>query len=313
MDANVTPSSSAPASNVAPDVKVPQVPPSGDNTASAAPSKPAEVKTDAKDLSKAEKEVIRKIKIGDIEYDETTLSQMIEKSKGADKKFLEAAKARKEAIKFFKLAKENPEELLSKSGKDPKQWAYEKVAKDLQDKLRDPREVELERANEELKRFREAEESRKQKVESERQEREAKAMEAKFHSEIIEALELTPSLPKNGFTVAQIAKYIDTVRDKTGVLLSAKEVVKVVEKDIQGTVKGILSGADAEKLISLIGEDGVKAIQKHYLNKLKDPLKNGSGAAEPVTDDKPKQKKWKSSHEYWKTIDDAAKRERGEQ
>jgi hypothetical protein len=304
-DLNATPA--VPATPVSSDVKTP---PAIDGKVDAkAPAVPA---GETKDLSRAEKEVIRKIKVGEIEYDETTLAQMIEKSRGADKKFLEAAKARKEAIKFFKLAKDNPDELLSKSGKDPKQWAYEKVAKDLQDRLRDPKDVELEKAQEELKRFRDADDARKQQIDNERQDREAKAMEAKFHSEIIEALETTPSLPKNGFTVAQIAKYIDTVRDKTGVLLSAKEVVKVVENDIRGTVKGILTGADAEKLIALIGEEGVKTIQKYYLNKLKDPLKNGTGASGVSPDEKPKEKRWKSSHDYWKSIDDAAKKERGE-
>lgn len=309
MDANVIPAT--PSATSAPsDVKTP--PADTGKVEAKSPAAPAgEAKPEVKDLSKKEAEVIRKIKVGDMEYDETTLSQMIEKAKGADKKFLEAAKARKEAIKFFKLAKENPEELLSKSGKDPKQWAYEKVAKDLQDKLRDPKEIELERANERLKKFEEAEAARQAQIAQAKLEQETKAMEAKFHAEIIEALEATPSLPKNGFTVAQIAKYIDTVRDKTGVLLSAKEVVKVVENDIRSTVKGILSGADAEKLIALIGEEGVKEIQKYYLNKLKDPLKNGTGAAAPV-DDKPKAKKWKNSHEYWKSIDEAAKRERGE-
>ena len=265
---------------------------------------------EAKDLSKAEKEVIRKIKVGDVEYDETTLAQMIEKTKGADKKFLEAAKARKEAIKFFKMAKDNPDEFITKTGKDSKQWAYEKVAKDLQDRLRDPKEVELEKAQEELKRFREADADRQRQIAQTKLEHETKAMEAKFHAEIIDALETTPSLPKNGFTVAQIAKYIDTVRDKTGVLLSAKEVVKVVENDIKSTVKGILSGADAEKLIALIGEDGVKEIQKYYLNKLKDPLKNGAGASS-AAEVKPTTKRWKSSHEYWKSMDEAAKLERG--
>jgi hypothetical protein len=306
-DANVTPITS-PVVPVSADVKLTPAVEGKVETKS-----PAVLAGDAKELTKKEVEIIRKIKVGDTDYDETTLTQMIEKAKGADKKFLEASKARKEAIKFFKLAKENPEELLSKSGKDPKQWAYEKVAKDLQDRLRDPRDIELEKAQEENKRYKDAEAARQAQIAEAKLEQETKAMEAKFHAEIIEALESTPALPKNGFTVAQIAKYIDTVRDKTGVLLSAKEVVKVVENDIRSTVKGILSGADAEKLIALIGEDGVKEIQKYYLNKLKDPLKNGQGASTPTNnDDKPKVKKWKNSHEYWKSIDEAAKRERGE-
>jgi len=305
-DVNVTPAPVTPTAATAPAAKV-----EAPKVDTKAPIIDSKATPEVKDLSKAEKEVIRKIKVGDIEYDETTLQQLIEKSKGADKKFLEAARSRKEAIKFFKLAKDNPEEMLSKTGKDPKQWAYEKVAKDLQDKLRDPREVELEKAQEELKRFRELESQRQDQIKAERLDQETKAMKTRFEAEIIEALEATPTLPKNGFTVAQIAKYIDTVRDKTGVLLSAKEVVSVVEKDIRSTVKGILAGADAEKLQALIGDEGLAVLRKYELEKLKDPLK-GPGATSSKEGDKPKsEKRWKTSHDYWKSMDDAAKLERG--
>lgn len=265
------------------------------------------VKTD----NAAEKEVIRKIKIGDQEFDENTLKSMIEKAKGADKKFLEAAKARKEAIRFFKMAKENPREFLAKTGVDPKKFSYDEVAKDIQDKLRDPREVELEAAKKRLEEFEKQEAERKKIIEEEKLAKEAKAMEARFHAEIIEALEMTPSIPKNGFSVAKIAKYIDTVRDKTGVLLSAKEVVGVIDRDIRSEVSGILKGATAEQIIELIGEEGAELIRQYHLNKVKNPL-NGNTGATGNTGDKPKTQRWKNSHDFWKTIDRAAKAERGE-
>lgn len=259
----------------------------------------------------AEKEVIRKIKIGDQEFDEATLASMIEKSKGADKKFLEAAKARKEAMRFFKMAKENPREFLEKTGVDPKKFSYDEVAKDIQDKLRDPREVELEAAKKRLETFEKKEAEEKKLKAQEKVNKEAKALEARFHAEIIDALESTPSIPKNGFSVAKIAKYIDTVRDKTGVLLSAKEVVNVIDKDIRGEVAGILKGATAEQIIALIGVEGAEAIRQYHLNQLKNPL-GGNNGANGGGQEKPKAKRWGNSHDFWKTIDQAAKAERGE-
>lgn len=258
----------------------------------------------------AEKEVIRKIKVGDQEFDEATLASMIEKAKGADKKFLEAAKARKEAVRFFKMAKENPREFLEKTGVDPKKFSYDEVAKDIQDKLRDPREVELEAAKKRLEEFEKKEAEAKKRQQEEKLTREAKAMEARFHAEIIEALEATPSIPKNGFSVAKIAKYIDTVRDKTGVLLSAKEVVNVIDQDIRGEVSGILKGATAEQIIALIGAEGAEAIRQYHLNQVKNPLAGKSGVTGDGQD-RPKTKRWNNSHDFWKTIDKAAKEERG--
>jgi hypothetical protein len=264
---------------------------------------------DAKNVTKAEAEVIRKIKVGDTEYDETTLKSLIEKSSGADKKFLEAAKQRKEAVKFFKLAKENPKEFLRRTGVDPNKFAYDEVAEDIKNKMRDPREVELEAAQKRLKEFEAKEETAKAKRQAEKEEQQAKAFEQKLHAEMIEALEETPTLPKNGFTVAKIAKYIETVYNKTGTMLSPKDVVKVIERDIQSEMKGILSGADAQKIIALIGEEGMAAIRAYDVLKLKDPLKNGN----PITGQaKPEERKRVRSNEFWKDIDRAAKQERGE-
>lgn len=259
----------------------------------------------------AEKEVIRKIKVGDQEYDEAVLASMLEKAKGADKKFLEAAKSRKEAMRFFKMAKENPREFLEKTGVDPKKFSYDEVAKDIQDKLRDPREVELEAAKKRLEEFEKKEAELKKQKHEEKLTREAKAMEARFHAEIIEALEATPSIPKNGFSVAKIAKYIDTVRDKTGVLLSAKEVVSVIDRDIRGEVSGILKGATAEQIIELIGAEGAEMIRQYHLNQLKNPLAGNNGAR-GESQDKPKAKRWDNSKDFWKSIDKAAKAEKGQ-
>lgn len=264
-----------------------------------------------KTTTAAEKVVINKIKVGDIEYDETTLASMIEKAKGADKKFLEAAQARKEAMRFFKLAKENPREFLEKTGVDPKKFSYDEVAKDIQDKLRDPKEVELEKAQQRLKEY-EAKEEEVKKFEAEAKlAREAKAMEVKFHQEIIGALEAHPMIPKNGFSVAKIAKYIDTVREKTGTLLSAEEVASTVENDIRQEMIGLLNGASPEQIIALIGEEGMSAIRKYDLAKLKDPLKGGISAV-GNSSDKPKSKRWNSANDFWKSIDKEAKAARGE-
>ncbi len=263
------------------------------------------IKTD----TPAEKEVIRKIKVGDQEYDEKVLQSMLEKAKGADKKFLDAAKTRKEAMRFFKLAKENPREFLLKTGIDPKKFSYDEVAKDIQDKLRDPRDVELEAAKKRLEDFEKKEEEQKKVKAEEKLAKESAALEARFHSEIIEALEATPSIPKNGFSVAKIAKYIDTVRDKTGVLLSAKEVVNVIDQDIRSEVAGILKGADAAQIIALIGPEGAEAIRQYHLTEVKDPL-GGDKGAETTPDGKPKPRRWQNSHDFWKTIDRAAKAEK---
>lgn len=259
----------------------------------------------------AEKAVIQKIKVGDTEYDETTLKSMIEKSSGAEKKFLEAAKMRKEAMRFFKLAKENPKEFLAKTGLDPKKFAYDEVAQDIKNKLRDPKEVALEEAEKRLKAYEAKEAEQKRLAAEAKLEQEAKALEQKFHAEMIDALEAYPELPKNGFTVAKLAEAIEVVRAKTGMLLTAKEVAPKVVADMKKQVAGVVKGLSPEQLIALIGQESVDAILKHSLSKVKNPLAGNNGA-QGSSESKPKEKRWKSSNDFWKTIDKAAKQERGE-
>jgi hypothetical protein len=250
------------------------------------------------------KAAIEKIKLKSGEYSAEEIESLIEKSKGADKKFLEAAKAKKEAIRFFKMAKENPKEFLQKTGLDPKKFAYDEVAQDLKDKLRDPKEVELEQAQKRLQEYERKETEAKKKADNERLDREAKAIEQRFHAEMIDALEAFPQLPKNGFTVAALARAIDTVREKTGVLLTAKEVAPKVVNDIRSMVSGIVKGSSPEQLIELIGEEGMAAIRKHDISRLKNPMgANGQPLAPDMdAEGKPKQKRYKSSHDFWKDI-----------
>jgi hypothetical protein len=234
---------------------------------------------------------------------------MIEKAKGADKKFLEAAQTRKEAMRLFKLAKENPREFLEKTGMDPKKFSYDEVARDIQDKLRDPKEVELEKAQQRLKEYEAKEAAEKERVQQEKLAKQAKALEERMHAQAIAALEKHPALPKNGFTVAKMAKYLEVVQQKTGELLSFEDVAGVIEADIRSEMKGVVNGATAEQLIELIGEQGAEAIRQYYVNKLKDPLKGGTSVAGKAEAPKPK---WKNSNDFWKSIDKAAKAERGE-
>jgi hypothetical protein len=257
----------------------------------------------------AEAAVIRKLKVGDTEYDETTLQQMIEKSKGADKKFLEASQARKEALRFFKLAKENPREFLEKTGLDPKKFAYDEVAKDIQEKLRDPKEVALEKAEAELKEFRAQKEVERQRFEEQRIQNEAKALRAKFEQDIIGALEKHPAIPKNAFSVAKIAKYIDTVRTQTGVLLSAEDVASTVEADLKQELNGVIKGATYDQLLSLIGEEGMATLRKGDIEKLKNPLKNNNAPAGGTASGQSEERKPKNSRDFWKDIDEGGKAE----
>lgn len=85
----------------------------------------------------------------------------------------------------------------------------------------------------------------------------------------------------------------------------------MVARDIRSRISGMVKGADAEKLIALIGQEGVDILLKHSLSKIKDPLKGGTAGAigqdgQPVKE----AKKYKNSHDYWKSMDRAAKEER---
>lgn len=290
MDAPIVPVvPAAPVANA--DVKVDAVAKPANDIASSSP----------KEVEKA----IEKIKLGEgEEYTVAELRAFREKAKGADKRFLEAAQTRKSAMLLHKMAKEDPRGFLEKTGMDPKKFAYDEVAKDIQDKLRDPKEVQLEKAEARLKEFEAKETAEKERVQSEKLAKQAKAMEERFHAEAIKALEAHPAIPKNGFSVAKMAKYIEVVQQKTGERLSFEEVAGVIENDIKSEVTGIVKGATAEQIMALIGEEGMAAIRQYDLARLKNPLAggNGSNGQPKKTEDRKPQR----SRDVWKAIDDAA-------
>jgi hypothetical protein len=260
--------------------------------------------------SKEVKEAVQKIKLKDAEYSAAEIEALIEKARGADKKFLEASKMKKESMKVFKMAKENPKEFLKITGMDPEKFAYDEVANDIKNKMRDPREVALEEAQKRIKEYEDQASQRKETAKQAQIEKQAKALEQKFHSEIIEAMEAYPELPKNAAIVAELAKAIDRVRVKHGVLLTAKEVAPLVIKDIKTQISGVVKGSDPEKLEALLGTELVDALMQYRLSKLKDPLSKGKGAATPLGEQAPEPRKWKNSHEFYKSIDRAAKEEK---
>ena len=287
------------------------------NAAPAAPIKagaPVDAKAGALDKAAtpaAVQKAIDKIKLGEgEEYTVEELRSFKEKSKGADRKLFEASQMRKEGNLLFKMAKENPLEFLRQTGHDPRKLSYDEVAKDIQDKLRDPRDVELDRIKQENEQFKAKENAEKDRIQQEKLGQQAKALEQRMHSQAIAALEAHPAIPKNGFSVARMAKYLEVVQQKTGELLSFEDVAGVIEADIKSEAKGLFNGASADQIIDLIGPDAVEAIRQHFLSKLKDPLKGGTGATN--ADPSKAKPKFKDSKDFWKTIDRAAKAERGQ-
>lgn len=264
------------------------------------PSVPATPNANAAPEGAAKPVEVQKFKLKDTEYTETELLSHIEKGKGADKKFQEAAAQKREVEKVIAALKNSPAKVvLNKAfGHNPTEFLkqYIKEALDggadlkqiketlseqmfqwIQDENLDPKEREIR----ELKKQLEKNEALKKAEADQKQQELVKQYTEKayqdFSTQIVDALK-DSGLPKTAFTVKRFAYWLDQAYklkadyEKNGLQVrkpTAKDVVEYVRKDYDDSFKELYGSADVETLIRLIGEDNVRKLREHDITKFR--------------------------------------------
>lgn len=232
----------------------------------------------------------RKYKVNgrDVEIEEDKLDEYVQRGLGAQEKFTEAAKYRRQAQILTELLQRDPLALVSQAaklqGKDARKMVEEWLWKnhiELETKSPEEREKILERR--ELERLREQEKTAKEK------EREALFEKAKtvysqhFERDIIKALE-TGGIPKTPRSVERMAQYLLQAR-QVGVRLGAADVLPLVKQDIEKEFKELVGSMQGESLANFLGEDVMKNVRDFEVARLKKgpgtPPANPNGGEPP--------------------------------
>jgi len=226
-----------------------------------------------------------KLKINGEESDftEEQVLQMASKSKGADAKFTEASEMRNESLarldqvnSVIQTLKSNPADVLSKLGINVQEFAEEYLLP-IYEKQRDLSEMSVEQkqlyeAQQQIEALKKQSEDSQKAADEVKFAQAAEAARIKYDNEITECL--TESyLPKNPGIVSRIAGYLIQGK-KQGLDISTKDAVQL-EKDIQNEFGDISKKTDAQKLVSILGEETIAKIKGVPLSLVPSP-RNGN-------------------------------------
>lgn len=239
--------------------------------------KPAEA------VKEAIQEAKRKLKFkdesgADVEVDEEEVLKTYRERKGhqraANKEFQEGRAARKQAEEFIAMMKDPSRliEVMTKMGHDPRKLAEDYLVNALNEEQMDPREKELRDAKAKLKSFEDLERKKLEDIQKQRDAEMKQKYMKDYETQFVEALK-TSGLPPTKPMVAEMAKYISRSA-KIGFKMTPAEAAQLVREDIQLAHSRLVGDSDAETLIKLLGDAGMKKIREYDIAKLKDPTAN---------------------------------------
>jgi len=195
------------------------------------------------------------------------LRDMAQKGEGADQKFQEAAKMRKQMEQFAKLMQDDPIAALQRLGHDPDAIAEMHMQKRLEEMQKSPEQIEREKLQKELEDIK----KEKERLENERLEAEKKvAQEAysrKLDTEITDALS-NSELPKSPYVVKRLAEYM-MLGLKKNPKFEVKDAVPLVEKQIKREIQEMFEAMPEEIVEKVLGQNVSNKLRKRRLSKMK--------------------------------------------
>jgi hypothetical protein len=228
--------------------------------------------------------------------EEHTLEELMKfasMGKGANQKFEEAAKYRKQAESFINRLRTDPLSVLNdpKVGINFKEIAEEYLYNQIQEERLSPEQKKQKEMEQELKKYRDKEEEGKKKQQQEQEQRLDQHYTEHYDRIITEGLSKS-GLPKTAATIKSVAKYLDRALD-AGLDVTVEDVIPFVKQDYLNTIQELFGASDGDTLLSLLGGNADK-IRKADLARLRgmqgnqEPKPIPKQDPAPSRDEKPK-------------------------
>lgn len=207
-----------------------------------------------------------------IEY----MKKQIQMSKLSSTKSQENAQLKKEIETFFKTFQGDPEVAMKQLGLDVDKFAEEVINKRIEDMKKSPEQREKEKLEKELNDLRKKLEAE----EADKQTRQMEAMQEKFAIEldrdITDALSSNSKLPKSPYVVKRIADVMALALENGYKDVSAKDVLPIVEKQINEEIQNMFGAMPEEVMEQLIGKPNLERMRSTRLKKAKKPVETAS-------------------------------------
>jgi hypothetical protein len=231
------------------------------------------VQPEAKEAPKPKPAAPKLIEFNGKKWTEAELSKELEKAKGADQRFREAAEQRKHMEAFLEQFQRDPLSVLKdkRLSINQRELAEKMLLESLEEEMLTPEQRKLREYEGKLKEF----ESKEQQIKREAEEREAEQRKELKRQEIgqlfAKAMESTP-LSKDPETAAMAMRDMAMmlrVAKERGLEVGAEELAKHAEAKYQKAMYSLANTLEGEDLISFLGEEVVKKIRKADLARLK--------------------------------------------
>lgn len=238
----------------------------------------------------------------EIEVDEKELISRAQKASGAEKKFEEAAKARRMMETLLAKLKD-PEgwwQVLAHPmiGHDPHKLAEELVWRKLQEEKLTPEEKQIRQAQEILKRDEQRKKMEEQRKAQQRMAEMQKEAGAKLSESIKGTLE-TAGLPKSAWTVRMMAYFMHKGWTQYNVRLQPADVVGMVKKQYQAMIGDFLGSYEGD-IFEVLGEPVVEKIRTGLAGRPRNPENPLNPGDQPPPSNRPPQERKGVSMDEWR-------------
>lgn len=195
------------------------------------------------------------------------LKEMAQKGEGADQKFQEASKMRKQMEAFAQLMQKDPIAALKKLGHDPDKLTESYMEERIAQMQKSPEQIEKETLQKELEEIR----TEKERLENERLDAEkaraADAYSRQLDNEITDAL-ATSDMPKSPYVVKRLAEFM-MLGLKKDPNFAVKDALPLVERQIKSEIQQMFEAMPEDTVEKILGNNVATKLRKKRLSKAK--------------------------------------------
>lgn len=204
----------------------------------------------------------------DLDNDEE-VKKYLQKARGADKKFSEAADVRKAAMEFIEQLKKNPRKVLSDPniGVDVRKFAEDILNEEIKELEKSPEQREKEKLQRELEDLRQQAKDRDERQELEKFERIQAEQERYLENEISTALDVG-GMPKTARTVKHMAEMM-MIALENNIDLSPRDIAPLIKNTTLSEFKEVVNSLSDDQLEDFLGKEVLGRLRKKNIAKAK--------------------------------------------
>lgn len=225
--------------------------------------------------------------------DEKEIVRRLQLSEASHSAMQESAELKKLFNQEILKAKQNPWAFLSELGLDADQLMEQRLIEKVEEAKKSPEQLEREKLQKELSDARAELEKQKKDAEESKFAQLQQQAHAELESELLEALDKNPQLPKTKKTIRRIADAMEWAMNNGFEQVSVHDVIPAVEAEIRAEFNEFISELPEDVMESYIGQKGLDKLRKKRIaqSKVVPSVEAVKAVTKPVVVEKKEERK----------------------